>query len=345
MIKLTCLQCGKTFEIYPSRFKKGEAKYCSRKCSDISKKLSDNVKCSICGKTFHVKPHRLNRLKDKEKICCSKECAYELKKTEFLGEKNHQYGLKGELNSTYKGDLSLTNYGYLDLRCLTHPFKNSSNKIFLHRIIMEEHLRANYPDSEYLIGVKDFDELFLDPSVVIHHKDLNKLNNTIENLEIMSLGDHTSLHVKDMKMKRDEKGRYKKIKGKQKGSKLYKRHIFDAGLDIKSNEEIIIEPNARKLLSTDLYIKIPNEYVGIIWSRSGLSVKHGIQVGAGCIDSTYTGEVKILLYNFGDKPFKVNVGDRIAQLLTIPINIENYEYVKELDETDRGENGFGSTGV
>jgi len=126
---------------------------------------------------------------------------------------------------------------------------------------------------------------------------------------------------------------------------MTKKNELDAGLDICSNEDRVILSKSSALISTGLYLQIPDKHVGLIWPRSGLSVKNQIEVGAGCIDSTYRGEVKIHLYNFGEKDFFVNIGDRIAQLLTIPIFIQNYEEVDELDETERASNGFGSTGI
>ena len=126
---------------------------------------------------------------------------------------------------------------------------------------------------------------------------------------------------------------------------LTKANYQDAGLDIKSIEDVVIAPRSSKLISTGLYIAIPNNHVGLIWSRSGLSVKYNIEVGAGCIDASYRGEVKVHLYNHSDVPFMVTAGDRIAQLLTIPVNLKPYCDVVELDSTNRGTGGFGSTGV
>lgn len=125
---------------------------------------------------------------------------------------------------------------------------------------------------------------------------------------------------------------------------LTKQNLYDAGLDIKSRETVRIDPGERALVSTGLYLEIFPGYVGLIWARSGLAVKHGIIVGAGCIDSSYRGEVKILLFNMGSESFVVKKGDRIAQLLTIPINIGMYIPVPYLSNTERGKDGFGSSG-
>ena len=109
---------------------------------------------------------------------------------------------------------------------------------------------------------------------------------------------------------------------------------------------MMIYPSSSAVIATNLYINVPKNHVGLIWSRSGLSVKHRVEVGAGCIDSGYNGEVKVHLYNHGESIFYVTKGDRIAQLLTIPINSSLYEKVDEFEEeTTRGEGGFGSSGV
>lgn len=134
-------------------------------------------------------------------------------------------------------------------------------------------------------------------------------------------------------------------KYKNNGTKLTKKHFEDAGQDVQSNEDIIIPGHRSKLISTNLFVEIPLGHVGLLWSRSGLSVKYQLEVGAGCIDSNYRGEVKVHLYNHSENDYEVKKGDRIAQLLTIPINLEPYKPVESLDETDRGINGFGSTGT
>jgi dUTP pyrophosphatase len=129
---------------------------------------------------------------------------------------------------------------------------------------------------------------------------------------------------------------------------LVKVHDFDAGLDVRAGEAGEIPARSSALIGTGLYVQIPTGYVGLLWSRSGLSVKNRIEVGAGCIDSTYRGEVKVHLYNNSDEPFQYNRGDRLAQLLTIPVLLTHYTRVEnrsDLSAADRGANGFGHTGV
>lgn len=124
-----------------------------------------------------------------------------------------------------------------------------------------------------------------------------------------------------------------------------RKHVSDAGADIHSAEELIIEPGKRHAISTQMAIAVPEGYYGRIGPRSGLAYKNGIDVLAGIIDKNYRGEVKVILINFGDSPFKVEVGDRIAQLIIEKIDTPEIKVVHSLDETERGEGGFGSTGI
>jgi deoxyuridine 5'-triphosphate nucleotidohydrolase len=136
----------------------------------------------------------------------------------------------------------------------------------------------------------------------------------------------------------------KKLKNKMSDKQLLKTHRNDAGLDICCSEEIIIPAKSSAIVNTDLYIEVPYSHVGMIKSRSGLSVKHQLEVGAGIIDSGYRSEVKVHLYNHSNINYTVEKGDKIAQLLTIPVMLNLYEESETLSDSSRGENGFGSTG-
>jgi dUTP pyrophosphatase len=126
---------------------------------------------------------------------------------------------------------------------------------------------------------------------------------------------------------------------------LDRAHRTDAGLDIKSIEDIVVPARESRLVSTGLHIAIKEGYAGILKSRSGLASKHGIDVAAGVIDCGYIGEVKVLLRNNSDADYYVGMGDKIAQLLTYKVDLEGYEVVDVLPDTQRGAGGFGSTGV
>ncbi len=120
-----------------------------------------------------------------------------------------------------------------------------------------------------------------------------------------------------------------------------------AGYDLMASAEAVVPTKGKALISTGIAMAIPIGNYGRIAPRSGLAAKNFIDVGAGVIDSDYRGEVKVLLFNFGDSDFKVGKGDRIAQLIVEKYTRTEIEEVVEgeLDATERGEGGFGSTGV
>jgi len=165
----------------------------------------------------------------------------------------------------------------------------------------------------------------------------------------MTKSEHTSHHNYENPIQKDERtGRFMKTTKFTKDPRTdspFKNLNEDAAHDIRSNEEITIPPKSSAIISTGLKLEIPNGHVGLIWSRSGLSVKNKIEVGAGCIDSNFRGEIKVHLYNFNDTEFKISINDRIAQILIMPVNLERFVEVESLDNTDRNENGFGSSGV
>ena len=120
-----------------------------------------------------------------------------------------------------------------------------------------------------------------------------------------------------------------------------------AGMDVVAAEAIVLEPGARHAVATGFAIAIPIGYEVQVRPRSGLALKHGITClnTPGTIDADYRGEVKIILANLGAEPFPVARGDRIAQLVPAPVQHARFAEVDELDETRRGEGGFGSTGM
>ncbi len=119
-----------------------------------------------------------------------------------------------------------------------------------------------------------------------------------------------------------------------------------AGMDVVSAEEVTIAPGARHAVATGLALAIPQGYEVQVRPRSGLALKHGITVPntPGTIDSDYRGELKVILINLGDEPFAIARGDRVAQLVLAPVVQAAWDEVTELDATERGAGGFGSTG-
>ena len=124
-------------------------------------------------------------------------------------------------------------------------------------------------------------------------------------------------------------------------------HPGDAGMDLRSAEELVIEPGRRALVHTGLAIVLPEGYEGQVRPRSGLALKRGITVlnTPGTIDTGYRGEVGVILANFGDEPFAIAKGDKIAQLVIAAFSQAEIVETSEIDSTDRGSGGFGSTGV
>ena len=123
---------------------------------------------------------------------------------------------------------------------------------------------------------------------------------------------------------------------------------LSAGMDLKANltEPIVLEPLQRALVPTGLFLGIPEGYEAQVRPRSGLAAKHGITVlnSPGTIDADYRGEVKVILVNLSSESFEIKPGERIAQLVVARCEQVSWEEVPELDETRRGEGGFGSTG-
>jgi dUTP pyrophosphatase len=119
-----------------------------------------------------------------------------------------------------------------------------------------------------------------------------------------------------------------------------------AGMDAVSAEDVTIAPGGRHAVATGLAVAIPSGYEIQVRPRSGLALKHGITVPntPGTIDSDYRGEVKVILINHGSEPFQIRRGDRVAQLVLAPVTRAGWLEVDHLEETARGEGGFGSTG-
>ena len=143
-----------------------------------------------------------------------------------------------------------------------------------------------------------------------------------------------------------------KTKVGEHGSLPVRQHETDGGADLYATKfegfgelnKAIIQPFGKLIVDTDVAMEIPKGYIGDIRPRSGLFFKKGI-ICAGTIDSDYRGNIKVCLRNLTDEPVTVLYGERIAQLCIVPVELCEFCKVDELSDTDRGENGFGSTGV
>jgi len=125
-------------------------------------------------------------------------------------------------------------------------------------------------------------------------------------------------------------------------------HAGDAGADLRSTESVLIGPGERALIGTGISFALPDGYVAFVVPRSGLAAKHGITVlnSPGTVDAGYRGEVKVTLLNTDrEQAFQVEPGDRIAQVIFMPVSRAVFAPVAELPDSDRGTGGFGSTGV
>ena len=117
------------------------------------------------------------------------------------------------------------------------------------------------------------------------------------------------------------------------------------GYDLYSLNDMVLEPSSREIVSTGICATVPSGCYGRIATRSGLSVKYGIHVGAGVIDPDYTGELKVNLFNLGTIPYEIKQGERIAQLILEKCMTPFVQEVSELKPTMRANRGFGSTGT
>lgn len=120
-------------------------------------------------------------------------------------------------------------------------------------------------------------------------------------------------------------------------------HSTDAGLDLKSPINVTVPARGSAAIDTGVHIQLPPGTAGMLKSKSGLNVKHGI-TSEGVIDEGYTGSIVVKLYNHTFDDYHVSIGDKISQLVIVPILTPKLEFVDELDGGDRGNNGFGSTG-
>ena len=120
-------------------------------------------------------------------------------------------------------------------------------------------------------------------------------------------------------------------------------HDTDAGYDLYAKEEKVIIGGQSAVFDTGVHIQLPKGTAGVMVSKSGLNVIHDI-TSTGLIDEGYTGSIKVKLYNQGREPYKVSAGDKISQLVIVPVHTPALEVVSDLEETERGNNGFGSSG-
>lgn len=202
MENILCKECGNICD--NPKAPKG---FCSYSCYEQFRKFNaePNCECAICHRPMYLKPSRLKRIKNSP--TCSKECANKLKAIYFSGKGNHQYGLIGDKNASFKGKETISNYGYILEYAPNHSFPHDKSikgtRVLQHRLVIER----NYEkfDKKYFVEIKG--NFYLNPLYDVHHKNKNKKDNRVENLEIITRSDHTTLHNLEKEIIRDTSGR------------------------------------------------------------------------------------------------------------------------------------------
>lgn len=307
-----------------------------------------NCECPICHKKFHLKPSQIKKTKNNY---CSRECHREAKKIYMAGSKNHQYGKKGHRNASWKSDVKESRYGYVQIRVLDHPFRDGDDFVFEHRLVAEKYL-LNDENSLIINGKR-----YLSPKYVVHHIDFDRKNNSVDNLMVMTKKDHQRLHCSLNQAKRNERsGRFEKdndnilhARKTTETAKLPTRATDgSAGYDlyVDSDKEITIKAHETVMCTTGLAFSIPRGYVGLIFGRSGKATKEGVRPATcvSVIDSDYRGNVGLPMHNDSDEDRIIKPYERVAQMIITKYETPELVLVDKLDETERGDNGFGSTG-
>lgn len=307
----------------------------------------NNCKCPVCGKEFHLKPFHLKRSKVHY---CSQKCHYVAKKEYMAGEKNHQYGLRGKDNASWKSDVRTSKYGYIQVRAPEHPFCDKEGWMFEHRLVAEEHL-LDVVNSVVING-----KAYLRPDYQVHHKNFDRKDNRPENLMVLTHKEHKALHFKLNPNERDEIGRFVKDEpDKIKVKKVSETAVIPtkgsdgaAGFDLYADidEAVMIRPHETVVIPSNIAFEIPKGYFGAIYARSGLSTKFGLRPSTcvSVIDSDYRGAVGLPIHNDTNDPKVVCPHERVAQIVFQKHLEADFELVGELEDTDRGIGGFGSTG-
>lgn len=202
LIEKTCRICGAKFTV--PHWRDGIAKFCSVDCRQKSLRAEPNVICSNCGKPFHMKEYRMKRTNRDMGYFCSKKCFGEYRKVWFRGENNHQYGLRGNLNASFKGEELLRKNNTLQEIEAYAPYRVDADKrgrVTKHRLLVEENWQMFNADAFYVVN----DQHVLRNGYDVHHKDGNHGNNDLSNLEILTRGEHVKLHNKHKQIIRDPK--------------------------------------------------------------------------------------------------------------------------------------------
>lgn len=186
-----CEICGKEFQVIPCRAK--TARFCSKTCANIGRKAKDNVTCTNCGKSFHKKQSALEKYSRNMGIFCSLECSAEYRKKWFKGKNNHQFGLKGELNSSFKRGFTTRRNGHVTetfIYAKDRSDTDRSGRMTLHRY----NVVTNFNNYHTCLFTQVNDYFILKPNLHVYHIDGDHNNNELENLTVLSQPIHTKVH-------------------------------------------------------------------------------------------------------------------------------------------------------
>jgi len=201
-VNVNCFNCDKIVKVYPGRFKNREKIFCSRACESEFKIKNrpenfNNETCVVCKTKYHLKKSYSDKLPGAS--CCSGECRAIYQSYIYSGENNPNFGNKGIKNPLYNKDDKMHKNGYNWVRIIGHPFSDIDGWVREHRYVAENSL--NLID-EQLVEINGI--MYLSPKFDVHHIDLNKTNNSPENLKILTRSEHKSLHHK---IKRETKNK------------------------------------------------------------------------------------------------------------------------------------------
>ena len=186
-VTVLCDYCGKELSITAFKSRHSKKHFCDNECyRAYLKKDLVHLVCPICGTPFTRKKSQVDKCKDINNLTCSVACSAELRKTLMGGKNNHQYGLTGKKNASWKSDEYITRFNYKRIRVEDHPFKDAANFVCEHRLVAEKYLLTDVNSIE-LNGKK-----YLKPECVVHHIDFNRQNNSVENLYVF---ENESIHT------------------------------------------------------------------------------------------------------------------------------------------------------
>lgn len=315
----------------------------------MSERAKSNVSCPICGKTFHAAPSRLKKYKV---VCCSMECSKKWRAELMRGEGNHQYGLKGDKNASFKGAYTKKRNGTVwDVfeYCPNHPYANKHGRVKVHRLIVERNYDRFDPACFDLID----GEHYLKKNLYVHHIDGNHDHNWVNNLEIVTRAEHRRIHNLENPQRKDpETGRFKgkdvqmKIKYTMLSpdAKPPKKGTAGAGAwDLCAVRREELQEGFVKYY-TGIAMEIPRGYTGFLYPRSSV-VKRGLLMAnsVGVIDSDFRGEISAVFIKTRESA-EYKLGDRMCQIVIKETPEIEFEWADELSETARGASGYGSTG-